>query len=136
MGAGAPARLTRLTAAEGRRFGLTVGAAFLALAALLLWRQARLAAAVLGALGAALVAGALVVPARLGPVERAWMGLARAISTVTTPVLMGVLYFLLLTPVGLGRRWLRRSPLARSRGATSLWAPHESGGRSDLRRQF
>ena len=36
---------------------------------------------------------ALVVPTHLGPVQRAWMGLAHAISKVTTPIFMGVVFF-------------------------------------------
>ena len=39
--------------------------------------------------GAARASAALVVPTQLGPVERAWMGLAHAISKVTTPIFMG-----------------------------------------------
>ena len=47
----------------------------------------------------------------LGPVERAWMGLAHAISKVTTPIVMGVMYLLVLTPVGLLRRRFGGNPL-------------------------
>ena len=64
-----------LSAKEGRKFGLTVGAAFLVLGALLWWRG-RALAPWLGSLGAVLALAGLVVPARLGPVQRAWMGLA------------------------------------------------------------
>ena len=97
----------RLTPAEGRKFGLMVGAAFLLLAALL-WRRTHFTAAgVTGALGGALVLGGLAVPAHLGPVYRAWMALATAISKVTTPIFMGVIFFLVLTPAGLPRAAVR-----------------------------
>ena len=102
----------RLSPAEGRKFGLTVGIAFLVLAALLyFWRHRETAAAVLGAIGALLVLAALVMPTRLGPLERAWMGLAKAISKVTTPVFMGVVFFVVVTPIGLVMRLFRRRPL-------------------------
>ena len=66
---------TRLTPAEGRRFGLTVGVAFLVLAGLLhFWRHKETAAVVAGGLGVLLVAAGLVIPGRLGPLHRAWMG--------------------------------------------------------------
>jgi hypothetical protein len=42
----------RLTAAQGRRFGLTVGAAFLVIAAIVWWRERPTATMVLGGLGA------------------------------------------------------------------------------------
>ena len=101
MAAGVPARLT---AAEGRKFGLTVGLAFAAFGGLLWWRDKPTAATVLLALGGVLILAGLVIPTRLGPVERAWMALAHAISKVTTPIFMGIVYFVVLTPIG----WIRR----------------------------
>ena len=127
----------RLTPAEGRRFGLTVGAAFLALAALLWWRGRPTGAAALGALGAALVLAGLAVPEQLGPVHRAWMGLAHAISRVTTPIVLGLLYLLVFAPLGALRRLAGRNPLVRREGPDGYWVvrtPEQR--RSDLARQF
>jgi hypothetical protein len=119
----------RLTPAEGRKFGLLVGGAFLLLA-LLLWRRAHVTAAtVAGALGAALLLGGLVVPARLGPVYRGWMSLAKAISKVTTPIVMSVIFFLVLTPSGLLVRLFGHRPLARRRGAGTYWHSRPEGER-------
>jgi len=70
-----------------------VGAAFVALAGLLWWRGHGAAAPVPAALGALLVLAGLAVPARLGPAQRAWMGLATALSKVTTPIFLGIAYF-------------------------------------------
>lgn len=124
----------RLTTGEGRRFGLTVGGAFLVLAALLWWRGHPVGLRVAGGLGTALVLAGLVVPRRLGPVYAAWMKLALAISKVTTPVFMAIVYFVVLTPVGLLRRLLASRPAARE----SFWVPRAPGaGRaSNLERQF
>src|SRR3954454_6045583 len=91
MATGVPARLT---AAEGRKFGLTVGLAFLALGSIAYWRGKHRTSTVFLVLGGLLVLAALVVPTALGPVERAWMALAHAISKVTTPIFMGVVFFL------------------------------------------
>ncbi len=126
-----------LTRAEGRKFGLTVGIAFLVLAALLFfWRHKETAAAVTGALGLLLVLAALLIPTRLGPVERAWMGLARLISKVTTPVFMGVVFFVVVTPIGLLMRLFGRRPMEHREQDGGFWLPPASGGRSDLERQF
>ena len=134
MEAGIP---TRLSASEGRKFGLTVGIAFLALAAVLqFWRHKEIAAAVAGALGALLVLAALVAPTRLGPVERAWMSLAKLISKVTTPVFMGVVFFVVITPIGLLMRLFGRKALVHREEQGGFWMAPASGGRSDLERQF
>ena len=127
----------RLTAAEGRKFGLTVGIAFLVLASLVyFWRHKETAGAVLGGLGALLVVAALVLPSHLGPVKRAWMGLAHLISRVTTPVFMGIVFFVVMTPIGLVMRLVGRRPLVHSEQSGGFWAAPASGGRSDIERQF
>lgn len=127
----------RLTAAEGRRFGLVVGSAFLALAALLYWRDARAVASGATALGITLVLGGLLIPARLGPVYRAWMRFGLALSRITTPIFLGIVYYLVFAPIGVVMRALGRNPLARPRGP-STWIAR--GGtndrRGDMRHQF
>ena len=128
----------RLTAGEGRRFGLTLGAGFLVLAGLTAWRGHSLEARAFAGLGGALVAAALVVPARLGPVHRFWMALAAAISRVTTPVFLGLVYFVVLTPTGLVRRLASRNRLARPSLSSSFWVAREVAARrrTDMERQF
>jgi hypothetical protein len=121
MAEGIPARLS---AADGRKFGLTVGTAFLAFGAIALWRGKQRTAMVLLALGSLLVLGALVAPTALGPVERAWMGLAAAISKVTTPIFMGIVYFLVILPIGLVRRLTGNSPILPRGRAASRWDAH------------
>jgi hypothetical protein len=134
MAEGIPARLS---AAEGRRFGLQVGAAFLVLAALLLWREREMGAAILGGIGGLLILAGLALPARLGGVYAGWMGLAHLLSKVTTPVFMGVVYFLVITPIGLLRRALGHQPLRRPTVNGSYFvARSASDRRSDLQRQF
>ena len=121
MAAGVP---TRLSAADGRKFGLTVGAAFLVFGGIALWRGKQRTSMVLFTLGGLLVVAALVAPKALGPVERAWMGLALAISKVTTPIFMGVVYFLVILPIGLVRRLTGNSPIVQRGRAASRWEAH------------
>jgi hypothetical protein len=125
------------SAAEGRRFGLTLGAAFALLGGLLWWRGHAVAALASIALATVVAAAGLVIPTRLEPVERAWMKLAHALSWVTTPLFMGVVYFLVITPTGMVRRSLGRSALRRPRSAPSYWVARDiTARRSDLERQF
>lgn len=119
------------------RFGRTVGGAFLVLAAAAWWRGRAATAIACGAIGGALVLAALVAPARLAVVERAWMGLGHALSRVTTPVFMGVVYFGLLTPIAAVLRLVRRRPLAAPPRDASAWVTRPPDARqSDLQRQF
>lgn len=124
------------TAREGRQFGLTVGVAFLIVAGLFVWREHLPLSLVFVGLGLSLVVGGLAVPSRLGPVHRIWMSGARAISRVTTPVLLAVVYFLVLTPTGILRRAFGGNPLSHPHTEHGYWAAREDGGRSDLERQF
>jgi hypothetical protein len=97
-----------------------------------------LVAGVAGGVGLALVIAALVVPARLGPIQRAWMGLAAAMSRITTPVFMGVVYFVVVTPIGLLRRLAGKNSLLRPRTAKSFWVSRadDAERRAGMERQF
>jgi hypothetical protein len=127
----------RLTPTEGRKFGLLVGGAFLVLGALL-WRRGHTAAASVAlVLASALIAAGLVAPTGLGPVYRAWMALAAAISKVTTPVFMGAIFFLVMTPAGLLVRLFGHRPLSRQREAATYWQSRPAGARrGEMNHQF
>jgi hypothetical protein len=128
----------RLTAAAGRRFGLQVGSAFLVLAGLAWWRGRVHVCVGFAAVGGLLILGGALLPAYLGPVFRAWMGLARLVSGITTPVFLGIVFYVVVTPVGLVMRLLRASPLPRPGTGSSGWIPRAPEARRglDMRRQF
>jgi hypothetical protein len=107
------------------------------LAGIVWWRAHPTAALLFGSVGAALAGAALIVPTHLGPVERGWMGLAQVISRVTTPVVMGVMYMLVLTPFGLVRRAFGKNPLVHAESTAGFWKPRMDGRRSaSMERQF
>jgi hypothetical protein len=124
----------RLTAAEGRQFGLKVGLAFLVLGGVAWWRGRMHVVAPFEAMGGLLILAGLVVPGALGPVFRVWMGLGHLMSKVTTPIFLGIVFYLVLTPVGLLMRLAGAPPLPRSTG----WVPRapDQRQRSDMQRQF
>jgi hypothetical protein len=124
------------TREAGRKFGLTLGGAFLVLAVIGYWRGHPTTLRVLGTFGILLVAGALVAPTLLRPIERAWMALARVISRVTTPIFMGAVYFILLTPIGFLRRTFGSSALVHRPGSTGVWLDRRESPRGVLDRQF
>ena len=120
------------------RFGLVVGAAFLLLGGLAWWRGRFLAALVLGGIGAVLMVSGLIAPGTLSPVYRVWMRAALALSRVTTPILLGLVYFAIITPIGALRRLLGKDSLASRDVGGSLWVarPRQERQRSDMGHQF
>ena len=125
----------RLTPREGRKFAFTLAAAFGVLAGVSWWRESPRALLVLGAIAGAVALGGLVAPGNLGPVYRAWMGFAHALSRITTPIFMGIVYFLVITPIAVVRRAVGGNPLRAHSGATG-WVNRQDAPRGDLTRQF
>ena len=58
--------------------------------------------------GGALVVGALAWPPSILPLYRLWLPVARVIGFINTWVLLGIVFFGILTPVGLVMRTLGR----------------------------
>ncbi|MFN2397237.1 MAG: SxtJ family membrane protein [Gemmatimonadaceae bacterium] len=127
---------TRLTPQEGRRFALTVGIAFLALAAISRWRGHDVVPWVLAGVGAGLALAGIVIPGLLGPVYRGWMAFGLLLSKVTTPIFMSLLYFVAITPLGLVMRVFGRNPLNSTAHKKSFWVQHESSSNKSMTRQF
>jgi hypothetical protein len=128
----------RLTAPEGRKFAFTVGAAFLVLAGITWWRDRLTVSSVFATVGGLLLLAGLIVPGKLGPIYRAWMRLAVLISKVTTPIFMGVTYFIVLAPVGFLMRVFGRNPMVHRPTGGSFWVERPTGPKrqSNLNRQF
>ena len=100
-----------------RRFGLTVGLALIMVALAIVWRgewTVGPGARWLAGGGAALSILGLAIPAVLLPLYRVWMGLALVLGHVMTRVLLTVVFLLVVTPIGLVRRAVRRDPIEKS----------------------
>jgi hypothetical protein len=96
-----------------RHFGLIVGGIF---AAIGLWP-----AVVRGqsprwwavALGVALVLPALLLPGSLRPAYRVWMALGDVLGWINTRIILGAIFYGMLTPIGVCLRLRGRDPLRR-----------------------
>ncbi len=130
----APPARTRLTRHDGMMFAFTLAAGFSGLSVVFAWRRRIVPAEATFALGALLLLAGMLLPTHLGSVRRAWMGLGHAIGKITGPIVMALIYFLALAPIGYIRRTFGRSPLARERAATSYWIPR-AGRDADERRR-
>ena len=99
---------------ELRRFGISTGATVAVLFGVLIpwiwdlrypvWPWVTLAI---------LATWALIAPKFLGPVYKVWMRIALLISKITTPVLLGIVFFLVFLPLALLFRIFSRDPLRR-----------------------
>lgn len=122
-----------------RKFGLTVGAVFIALGVVLLLRHRPSYPYLLG-VGAALSAFGALWPRALKSIYIAWMALAFTLGFVMSNVILTLLFFLVVTPMGLLARLFGKDFLARKwdkRGA-SYWIPRarETKTAQSYERQF
>lgn len=107
--------MSAVTRAHLRKFGLVVGGVFVLLAAWSWGRGHLVAPMLLATIGTPLVVGGALAPQLLAPLERAWMALAHVLGRINTQIILGLLYYLMFTPIG----WLRRlgkDPLNRRMG--------------------
>ncbi len=103
----------RLSAKELRRFGFTVAIPLALLGGVGIWRGHVVLPVVLGGLAVILTGLAVVGSRLLGPVHRVWMQVAHALGWFNTRVLLGLVYFFVMTPIGIVMRVMGRDPLDR-----------------------
>ena len=65
------------------------------------------------ALGVGLVGPALAMPRVLAPAHHLWMGLAEVLAWINTRLLLGVVFFGIVTPMGVVMRLLGKDPMRR-----------------------
>lgn len=124
--------MKRRTFRAEREFGLLVGVVFALLGSWWLYRgKFGNAAHLLLPLGALLVFFGLIWPRVLFWPNRAWMSLAAGLSFVTTRMILGLVFFLVVTPIGVVKRLSGWDPLGRrgARGA-SYWKPYSERQRN------
>lgn len=124
------------TAAKGRKFALTLAIAFAVFALLSFWRGRQTPPLVLGGLAALLAIAGLAIPSKLSPLESGWMKLAHALSKVTTPIFMGIVYFVVLTPVGVLRRVFGRNPMVHRLDGDGYWITRTPADAERARRRM
>lgn len=114
---------------EDRKFGFVVGGALALLGSALVLLGSRLAGPILGGAGALLLLCGAAAPGLLGPLHRGWMAFARVLGRVNTALFLGVVFFLVLAPLGLAFRLTGRDELARRRRRRTGWVPYPERNR-------
>ena len=131
--------LPKPNCAELRRFGFVTGLALPGLLGLLLpWLLKRPYPRWPWALGALLVVLALIAPNALRTIHVPWMRLALLLNRITTPIIAGVIFFMVIWPVGWVMRRAGRDPMARcfDRGAPSYRVQSKIAHPSSMERPF
>ncbi|HLA40891.1 MAG TPA: SxtJ family membrane protein [Candidatus Glassbacteria bacterium] len=113
--------------ADYRKFGLSVGTAFLVLAGVLYWRNFPNGWRVAAALGGFLLLSGLSVPGLLKWPFRLWMKMAAGLGWFNTRLILTLAFYLVIAPMGfllvlLGKRPL---PTGFDREAKSYWIKRE-----------
>lgn len=92
------------------------------------------------AVAAAALAVALAAPKWLGPATKVWMRFGTLLHRLTSPIILAIIYFGVVTPTGLLRRALGKDPLGLKRDpeAESYWIVRQPPGpdRESMSNQF
>jgi hypothetical protein len=117
-----------------REFGLIVGGVFLLLAAWWFYRgKYPQVVSVFWPLGGILVLLGLIYPRALIYPNKAWMKLAEVLAFFSTKVILAMVFFLIVTPIGVVKRLTGWDPLYRRAGSSpSYWRPYSERQRNPL----
>jgi len=123
---------------ELREFGLTIGGILVILCALVFWRGRRELWPYLLASGVLLIVLGLALPRALKPVQKAWMAVAVIIGFFVSRFILLVLFYLVLTPLGLIAKLFGKDLLDQKidKNAKSYWRARRPGKREDCEKQY
>lgn len=124
---------------ELRKFGITLGVVFGLLGALFFWRAKPFYCQMLAVSGFFLFFG-LAFPIILKPIYKVWMGIALVLGFIMTGVILSVLFYLMITPIGLLSKLCGKDSLdlTRDKLAKSYWIQRKKikFEKSNYERQF
>ena len=106
----APSPAASLSRAKLRRFGLTIGLGFLVLGAILQFRH-RAAGRPFTSLATLLLFFSAIAPGLLRFIYRPWMRVADFLGAISSRVLLSLVFFVVVTPIGLVQRLLGKRPV-------------------------
>jgi hypothetical protein len=115
---------------DNRSFGIFAGLVCAVAAAYCYYRGIHTPALALIALASAIALVTMVRPDLLLPLNKAWMGLGLAIGAIVNPIVLGLLFFGLITPVAFVMRLFNRDELRLRDDHTgsSVWRLRDPAG--------
>lgn len=124
---------------ECRKFGYTVGSVLILIAAILLFYD-KSSSWYFGIIGLLLLAAGLIYPVILKPAQKIWMTLAVILGFIMSRVILILLFYLVVTPLGLAAKLLGKDFLDEKiqKERESYWNSRENYKYShiDTERQF
>ncbi len=121
---------------QERQFGYLFAAVFTIIAFWPLWPLRAPNPYWLGGAGAWL-AVALICPRLLAPLYKGWMKFGHALGWINARLILGVVFFALVTPIGLIMRLFGKDPLRmRTKKSASYWIRRDPLDPQSLRNQF
>ena len=126
---------------EQRKFGLVIGGIFLLLGVVrFIFHGFCLSAQILGGIGIVLIILGLVIPPSLMPLFFIWLKVAELLNLIITHLLLFIVFYLILTPIGILYRLFVGDPLNRKWESEreSYWEEVEVQPQNidEFRRQF
>jgi len=116
------------TTKQLRQFGLLVGIVLIVIGGWQFYRQIHpITRIILWAIGGGLFLIGLLAPKVLNPLYTLWMGLALILGWINTRILLGLIFYLVFTPIGLAMKVFKRDTLQRQidKDANSYWVDRE-----------
>ena len=122
-------REQRIEGSSDRGFGLVIAGVFLVISASPLF-HGEMPRWWASALAAVFALVAVVKPALLAGLNRIWIKFGALLSNVVSPIVLAVVFYCVLTPVGALMRLTGNDPLRlrRDTGVKSYWIPREPPG--------
>jgi Saxitoxin biosynthesis operon protein SxtJ len=120
-----------------RSFGVVFAGVFALIACWPLWSAQSPRWWALG-LAATFALAAVIRPQILHPFNRAWLALGRLLHLVVSPLVMGAIFFLCVTPIGwvMRRRGKDVLSLARRSDLSSYWITRDRPEAQSMKNQF
>lgn len=112
-----------------RSFGITFTVVFALVAAWLWWKDIS-GAAIFASFSMLFLLAAMVRPGMLRPLNRAWMAFGAVLHRIVSPVILGVIYFGMFTPIAFVFRLRGRDAMHRRTNpqAASYWIRRDPPG--------
>lgn len=113
-----------------KSFGRTFFVVFSVLAGVFAWKADLALGAGFATAALVFLALAYLAPTLLRPLNRAWLAFGFVLHRIVNPIVMGLLFFVVITPVGLAMRLSGKDPLSLrwDAEAASYWIKRDPPG--------
>ncbi len=107
---------------SNRKFGFLFSSLFIAVSLYLFYLDLIIAAIFFGSISIIFATISLFKDSLLLPLNKLWMHFGMLIGRIMSPIILGILFFFLITPISIGMRIFRRDELRLKPLSTqSLW---------------